>query len=135
MEKVIETLASLCIGLGDTTIKRLEDRYIVDSDYSCRGEYGIHYYDFLDAEVDLDGNILSASHRYGRYFYDDGSSEEEYHKLNDPDWEPINDNNVMLVVFERAEKILSLKPNEEIKITLEDCLEYYNRNEIKWGMK
>lgn len=136
MEKLIETLGSLCIYLGNTTIKRLEDRFIVDSNYNYNDgyyQYDVCYYDFVDAEVDLDGNILSASRRYGQDFWNGGGemSEEKSYKFGDPDWEPINDENIMGLVSNRAEEILSLKPGEEITITRQDCCNYNNRNVSK----
>lgn len=61
MEKLIETLGRLCVYLGHTTIKRLEDRYVVESNYAYNDgyfQYDVCHYDNLNAEVDLDGNIF-----------------------------------------------------------------------------
>lgn len=134
MKKLIETLAGLCIDLAYTTIKRLEDRFTVESNYNYNDgyfQYDVCYYDYMDAEVDLDGNILSASRRYGQEFWNGGGemSEEKSYKFGDPDWRAINDKDVMQIVFDRAEEILALKPGEEIEITREECSEYRRRNE------
>jgi len=134
MEKLIESLAGLCIDLAYTTIKRLEDRFTVESNYNYNDgyfQYDVCYYDYMDAEVDLDGNILSASRRYGQEFWNGGGemSEEKSYKFGDPDWRAINDKDVMQIVFDRADEILALKPGEEIEITREECSEYRRRNE------
>lgn len=136
MEKLIETLAGLCIDLAYTTIKRLEDRFTVESNYNYNDgyfQYDVCYYDFVNAEVDLDGNILSASRRYGQEFWNGGGemSEEKSYKFGDPDWRLVNDKDVMGFVFERADEILALKPGEEIEITREECSEYRRRNVSK----
>lgn len=136
MEKLIETLAGLCIDLAYTTIKRLEDRFTVESNYNYNDgyfQYDVCYYDYMDAEVDLDGNILSASRRYGQEFWNGGGemSEEKSYKFGDPDWRAINDKDVMQIVFDRADEILALKPGEEIEITREECSEYRHRNVSK----
>lgn len=133
MEKLIETLAGLCIDLAYTTIKRLEDRFTVESNYNYNDgyfQYDVCYYDYMDAEVDLDGNILSASRRYGQEFWNGGGemSEEKSYKFGDPDWRPVNDKDVIQIVFDRADEILALKPGEEIEITREECSEYRRRN-------
>lgn len=138
MEKLnlIKTLAGLCIDLAYTTIKRLEDRYVIDSNYNYNDgyfQYDVCYYDSVDAEVDLDGNILSASREYGQEFWNGGGemSENKSYKLGDPDWKLVNDKNVMQIVFDRADEILALKPGEEIEITREECSEYRRRNAAK----
>lgn len=138
MEKLnlIKTLAGLCINLAETTIKRLDDRYVVDSNYNHGDsyfQYDVCYYNFIDAEVDLDGNIISAVNKYGQEFWNGGGemSEETVIQLGDPDWKLINNENVMQIVFNRADEILSLKPGEEIKITYEDCVENRRRNAAK----
>ena len=138
MEKLnlIKTLAGLCINLAYTTIKRLEDRFTVESNYNYNDgyfQYDICYYDFVDAEVDLDGNILSASRKYGQEFWNGGGemSEEKSYKFGDSDWRLVNDKNVMQIVFDRADEILALKPGEEIEITREECSEYRRRNAAK----
>ena len=63
----------------------------------------------MRAEVDMDGNILSASLTSGSEFWNGGGemSEKRVVKLGDPDWELPNE--AKEVVLKNEEKILALQ--------------------------
>ena len=64
MNKLIETLAALNLSSATTKITRLKDRYEFKSNYGYNDgyyQYDVHYYSWMLAEVDMGGNILSAS--------------------------------------------------------------------------
>ncbi len=131
MEKLnlIETLGKLCVYLGHTTIKRLEDRYVVESNYAYNDgyfQYDVCHYDNLNAEVDLDGNILSAYRACGQEFWNGGGemSDQRSAELGDDNWEFPDSKTLKAIVSNRANEILALKPGEEITITREECSEH-----------
>ena len=118
MNKLIETLAALNLSSATTKITRLEDRYEFKSDYGYNDgyyQYDVHYYIWMRAEVDMDGNILSASLSSGSEFWNGGGemSEKRVVKLGDPDWELPNE--AKDAVLKNEEKILALKAGEFVE--------------------
>lgn len=127
MNKLIETLAALNLSSATTKITRLEDRYEFKSDYGYNDgyyQYDVHYYIWMRAEVDMDGNILSASLTSGSEFWNGGGemSEKRVVKLGDPDWELPNE--AKEVILENETKILELKVGEVLKLDREGKSEY-----------
>ena len=127
MNKLIETLAALNLSSATTKITRLEDRYKFKSDYGYNDgyyQYDVHYYIWMRAEVDMDGNILSASLTSGSEFWNGGGemSEKRVVKLGDPDWELPNE--AKEVILENETKILELKVGEVLKLDREGKSEY-----------
>lgn len=118
MNKLIETLAALVLSGADTKITRLEDRYEFKSDYGYNDgyyQYDVHYYSWMRAEVDMDGNILSASLTSGSEFWNGGGemSEKRVVKLGDPEWELPNE--AKEAVLKNEEKILALQVGEFVE--------------------
>lgn len=127
MNKLIETLAALNLSSATTKITRLEDRYEFKSDYGYNDgyyQYDVHYYIWMRAEVDMDGNILSASLTSGSEFWNGGGemSEKRVVKLGDPDWKLPNE--AKEVILDNAEKILDLSVGEVLKLDREGKSEY-----------
>lgn len=127
MNKLIETLASLNLSSATTKITRLENGYEFKSDYGYNDsyyQYDVHYYSWMRAEVDMDGNILSASITSGSEFWNGGGemSEERVVKLGDPEWELPNE--AKDVILENETKILELKVGEVLKLDREGKSEY-----------
>lgn len=127
MNKLIETLALLNLSSSTTKITRLEDRYEFKSDYGYNDgyyQYDVHYYIWMRAEVDMDGNILSASLTSGSEFWNGGGemSEKRVVKIEDPEWELPNE--AKEVILENETKILELKVGEVLKLDREGKSEY-----------
>ena len=127
MNKLIETLAALNLSSATTKITRLEDRYEFKSDYEYNDgyyQYDVHYYIWMRAEVDMDGNILSASLTSGSEFWNGGGemSEKRVVKLGDPEWELPNE--AKDVILNNAEKILGLSVGEVLELDREGKTEY-----------
>jgi len=127
MNKLIETLASLALSSATTKITRLENGYEFKSDYGYNDgyyQYDVHYYIWMRAEVDMDGNILSASLTSGSEFWNGGGemSEKRVVKLEDPEWELPNE--AKKVILENETKILELKVGEVLKLDREGKSEY-----------
>ena len=127
MNKLIETLASLALSSATTKITRLENGYEFKSDYGYNDgyyQYDVHYYIWMRAEVDMDGNILSASLTSGSEFWNGGGemSEKRVVKLEDPEWELPNE--AKEVILENETKILELKVGEVLKLDREGKSEY-----------
>lgn len=127
MNKLIETLAALNLSSATTKITRLENGYEFKSDYGYNDgyyQYDVHYYIWMRAEVDMDGNILSASLTSGSEFWNGGGemSEQRVVKLEDPEWELPNE--AKEVILENETKILELKVGEVLKLDHEGKSEY-----------
>lgn len=127
MNKLIETLAALNLSSATTKITRLEDRYEFKSDYGYNDgyyQYDVHYYIWMRAEVDMDGNILSASLTSGSEFWNGGGelSEERVVNFGDPEWELPNE--AKEVILDNAEKILALSVGEVLELDREGKTEY-----------
>lgn len=127
MNKLIETLAALNLSSATTKITRLENGYEFKSDYGYNDgyyQYDVHYYIWMRAEVDMDGNILSASLTSGSEFWNGGGemSEKRVVKLEDPEWELPNE--AKEVILENEAKILELKVGEVLKLDREGKSEY-----------
>ena len=127
MNKLIETLAALNLSSATTKITRLENGYEFKSDYGYNDgyyQYDVHYYIWMRAEVDMDGNILSASLTSGSEFWNGGGemSEKRVVKLEDPEWELPNE--AKEVILENETKILELKVGEVLKLDREGKSEY-----------
>lgn len=119
MNKLIETLAALNLSGADTKITRLDDNtYKLKSDYGYNDgyfQYDVHYYDWVTAEVDVDGNIFSAVRKSGSEFWNGGGemSEENVVNFGDPDWKLPNE--AKEAVLKNANKILALQVGEFIE--------------------
>lgn len=118
MNKLIETLAKLNLSHADTKITRLENSYKLEADYGYSDgyyQYDVYYYSFMKAEVDLDGNVLSASCKSGSDFWNGGGemSEENETCFSDPDWS--FPNNGKEAVLKNANKILALQVGEFVE--------------------
>ena len=118
MNKLIETLASLNLSSADTKITRLEDVYEFKSNYGYNDgyyQYDVHYYSWMLAEVDMGGNILSASLTSGAEFWNGGGemSEKRVVKLGEPKWELPNE--AKEAVLKNVNKILALQVGEFIE--------------------
>lgn len=119
MNKLIETLASLALSGADTKITRLdENTFKPKSDYGYNDgyfQYDVHYYDWMTAEVDVDGNIFSAVRKSGSEFWNGGGemSEENVVNFGDPEWELPNE--AKEVVLKNEEKILALQVGEFVE--------------------
>lgn len=128
MNKLIETLASLNLSSADTKIIRLdENSYKLESNYGYNDsyfQYDVHYYDWMTAEVDVDGNIFSAVRKSGSEFWNGGGemSEENVVNFGDPDWKLPNEANE--IILENETKILELKVGEVLKLDREGKSEY-----------
>lgn len=127
MNKLIETLAALNLSSATTKITRLEDRYEFKSNYGYNDgyyQYDVHYYSWMLAEVDMDGNILSASLTSGSEFWNGGGEMSEKRVVNfgDPEWELPNE--AKEVILENETKILELKVGEVLKLDREGKSEY-----------
>jgi len=127
MNKLIETLAALNLSSAITKITRLENGYEFKSDYGYNDgyyQYDVHYYIWMRAEVDMDGNILSASLTSGSEFWNGGGemSEKRVVKLGDPEWELPNE--AKEVILENETKILELKVGEVLKLDRDGTTEY-----------
>ena len=127
MNKLIETLAALNLSSATTKITRLENGYEFKSDYGYNDgyyQYDVHYYSWMRAEVDIDGNILSASLTSGSEFWNGGGemSEKRVVKLGDPEWELPNE--AKEVILDNAEKILGLSVGEVLKLDRDGATEY-----------
>lgn len=127
MNKLIETLAALNLSSATTKITRLENGYEFKSDYGYNDgyyQYDVHYYIWMRAEVDMDGNILSASLTSGSEFWNGGGEMSEKRVVNfgDPDWELPNE--AKEVILENETKILELKVGEVLKLDREGKSEY-----------
>lgn len=119
MNKLIETLASLALSGADTKITRLdENTFKLKSDYGYNDgyfQYDVHYYDWMTAEVDVDGNIFSAVRKSGSEFWNGGGemSEENVVNFGDPDWKLPNE--AKEAVLKNEEKILALQVGEFVE--------------------
>lgn len=127
MNKLIETLAALNLSSATTKITRLEDGYEFKSNYGYNDsyyQYDVHYYSWMCAKVDMNGNILSASITSGSEFWNGGGemSEKRVVKLGDPEWELPNE--AKEVILENETKILELKVGEVLKLDREGKSEY-----------
>lgn len=128
MNKLIETLAALVLFGADTKITRLdENTYKLKSDYGYNDgyfQYDVHYYDWMTAEVDVDGNIFSAVRKSGSEFWNGGGemSEENVVNFGDPDWKLPNE--AKDVILDNAEKILGLSVGEVLELDREGKTEY-----------
>jgi len=128
MNKLIETLAALNLSSADTKIIRLdENSYKLESNYGYNDsyfQYDVHYYDWMTAEVDVDGNIFSAVRKSGSEFWNGGGemSEENVVNFGDPDWKLPNE--AKEAVLDNAEKILELSVGEVLKLDREGKTEY-----------
>lgn len=128
MNKLIETLAALVLFGADTKITRLdENTYKLKSDYGYNDgyfQYDVHYYDWMAAEVDVDGNIFSAVRKSGSEFWNGGGemSEENVVNFGDPDWKLPNE--AKDVILDNAEKILGLSVGEVLELDREGKTEY-----------
>lgn len=127
MNKLIETLAALNLSSATTKITRLKDRYEFKSNYGYNDgyyQYDVHYYSWMLAEVDMDGNILSASLTSGSEFWNGGGEMSEKRVVNfgDPEWELPNE--AKEVILENETKILELKVGEVLKLDREGKSEY-----------
>jgi len=128
MNKLIETLAALVLSGADTKITRLdENTYKLKSDYGYNDgyfQYDVYYYDWMTAEVDVDGNIFSAVRKSGSEFWNGGGemSEENVVNFGDPDWKLPNE--AKEVILDNAEKILGLSVGEVLELDREGKTEY-----------
>lgn len=128
MNKLIETLAALVLSCADTKITRLdENTYKLKSDYGYNDgyfQYDVHYYDWMTAEVGMDGTIWSAVRKTGSDFWNGGGelSEERVVNFGDPEWELPNE--AKEVILDNAEKILELSVGEVLKLDREGKTEY-----------
>lgn len=128
MNKLIETLAALNLSSADTKITRLdENSYKLESNYGYNDsyfQYDVHYYDWMTAEVDVDGNIFSAVRKSGSEFWNGGGemSEENVVNFGDPDWKLPNE--AKEIILENETKILELKVGEVLKLDREGKSEY-----------
>lgn len=128
MNKLIETLAALVLSCADTKITRLdENTYKLKSDYGYNDsyfQYDVHYYDWMTAEVDVDGNIFSAVRKSGSEFWNGGGemSEENVVNFGDPNWKLPNE--AKEVILDNAEKILGLSVGEVLELDREGKTEY-----------
>lgn len=127
MNKLIETLAALNLSSATTKITRLENGYEFKSDYGYNDgyyQYDVHYYIWMRAEVDMDGNILSASLTSGSEFWNGGGEMSEKRVVNfgDPEWELPNE--AKEVILDNAEKILGLSVGEVLKLDRDGATEY-----------
>lgn len=127
MNKLIETLAALNLSSATTKITRLENGYEFKSDYGYNDgyyQYDVHYYIWMRAEVDMDGNILSASLTSGSEFWNGGGelSEERVVNFGDPEWKLPNE--AKDVILDNAEKILELSVGEVLELDREGKTEY-----------
>lgn len=128
MNKLIETLASLNLSSADTKIIRLdENSYKLESNYGYNDsyfQYDVHYYDWMTAEVDVDGNIFSAVRKSGSEFWNGGGemSEENVVNFGDPNWKLPNE--AKDVILNNAEKILGLSVGEVLELDREGKTEY-----------
>ena len=119
MNKLIETLAALVLSCADTKITRLdENTYKLKSDYGYNDgyfQYDVHYYDWMTAEVGIDGTIWSAVRKSGSDFWNGGGelSEERVVNFGDPEWELPNE--AKEVVLKNANKILALQVGEFVE--------------------
>lgn len=128
MNKLIETLAALVLSGADTKITRLdENTYKLKSNYGYNDsyfQYDVHYYDWMTAEVDVDGNIFSAVRKSGSEFWNGGGelSEERVVNFGDPEWKLPNE--AKEVILDNAEKILALSVGEVLELDREGKTEY-----------
>ena len=128
MNKLIETLASLNLSSADTKIIRLdENSYKLESNYGYNDsyfQYDVHYYDWMTAEVDTDGNIFSAVRKSGSEFWNGGGemSEENVVNFGDPDWKLPNE--AKGAILNNAEKIMELSVGEVLKLDRDGTTEY-----------
>lgn len=128
MNKLIETLAALVLSGADTKITRLdENTYKLKSDYGYNDgyfQYDVHYYDWMTAEVGMDGTIWSAVRKTGSDFWNGGGelSEERVVNFGDPEWELPNE--AKEVILNNAEKILGLYVGEVLELDREGKTEY-----------
>ena len=128
MNKLIETLAALVLSGADTKITRLdENTYKLKSDYGYNDgyfQYDVHYYDWMTAEVGIDGTIWSAVRKSGSDFWNGGGelSEERVVNFGDPEWKLPNE--AKEVILDNAEKILELSVGEVLKLDREGKTEY-----------
>jgi hypothetical protein len=119
MNKLIETLAALVLSGADTKITRLdENTYKLKSDYGYNDgyfQYDVHYYDWMIAEVGIDGTIWSAVRKTGSDFWNGGGelSEERVVNFGDPEWELPNE--AKEAVLKNEEKILALQVGEFVE--------------------
>ena len=128
MNKLIETLAALNLSGADTKITRLdENTFKLESDYGYNDsyfQYDVHYYNWMTAEVGVDGVIFSAVRKSGSEFWNGGGemSEENVVNFGDPDWKLPNE--AKEIILENETKILELKVGEVLKLDSEGKSEY-----------
>ncbi len=108
MEKLIETLAALNLSGADTKITRLdENTFRLNSNYGYNDgyfQYDVHYYDWMTAEVDMDGVIWSATRKSGSDFWNGGGEMNEERVVNFGDTEWKLPNKAKEVILDNAEK-------------------------------
>lgn len=128
MNKLIETLAALNLSDADTKITRLdENTFKLKSDYGYNDgyfQYDVHYYDWMTAEVGIDGTIWSAVRKSGSDFWNGGGemNEERIVNFGDPEWELPNE--AREVILNNAEKIMALSVGEVLELDREGKTEY-----------
>ena len=127
MTKLMEALAALNLSGALTKITRLENEYELKSKYGYSDgyfQYDVFYYDWMTAEVDMDGNILSAVRKSGSDFWNGGGemSEERVVNFDDPEWKLPNE--AKDVILNNAEKILGLSVGEVLEIDSSGKTEY-----------
>lgn len=119
MNKLIETLAALNLSGADTKITRVdENTFKLKSDYGYNDgyfQYDVHYYDWMTAEVGMDGTIWSAVRKTGSDFWNGGGelSEERVVNFGDPEWKLPNE--AKEAVLKNEEKILALQVGEFVE--------------------
>lgn len=128
MTKLIEVLAALNLSGADTTITRLdENTFKLKSNYGYNDsyfQYDVHYYDWMTAEVGIDGVIWSAVRKSGSEFWNGGGemSEERIVNFGDPEWKLPNE--AKEVILANETKILELKVGEVLEIDSSGKTEY-----------
>lgn len=127
MTKLIEALAALNLSSATTKITRLENGYELKSEYGYSDgyfQYDVFYYDWMTAEVDMDGTILSAVRKSGSDFWNGGGemSEERVVSFGDQEWKLPNE--AKEVILANETKILELKVGEVLEIDSSGKTEY-----------
>lgn len=128
MTKLIEILAALNLSSATTKITRLdENTFKLNSDYGYNDsyfQYDVHYYDWMTAEVGIDGTIWSATRKSGSEFWNGGGemSEERVVNFGDPEWKLPNE--AKEVILANETKILELKVGEVLEIDSSGRTEY-----------
>lgn len=87
-------------------------------------QYDVHYYDWMTAEVGIDGTIWSAVHKSGSEFWNGGGEMSEERVINFGDLEWKLPNEAKEVILDNAEKILALSVGEVLELDREGKVEY-----------